>query len=79
MRSEGLPTPLASFIYFSLSLSLRKKDYEEQIQKLSQQLEEVRGRLQAAEKQSTQPSPLLLQLREDLKRVKVGGVVFLVN
>ena len=58
-----------------LPSTLRSKEYEEHILALSEELAEVKGRLHTAEKQSTKPSPMLLQLQEDLKRVKVCEII----
>ncbi|XP_019855465.1 PREDICTED: GRIP and coiled-coil domain-containing protein 1-like [Amphimedon queenslandica] len=49
----------------------RTKEYQEKIQSLSEELEDVRGRLLESEKQAAQPQPLLIRLQEDIKAMKV--------
>lgn len=51
--------------------SHRTREYEERVHALSSELEDVRHRLQAAERQAVEPSPLLLQLQSDMTKMKV--------
>ncbi|CAN8000110.1 unnamed protein product, partial [Ixodes hexagonus] len=46
------------------------KEYEVKVERLTQELEEVRKRLLASEEKLRQPSPLLLQLQQELVQVK---------
>lgn len=46
------------------------KEYEAKVEKLTQELEEVRKRLLASEEKLRQPSPLLLKLQQELVEVK---------
>lgn len=46
------------------------KEYEVKVERLTQELEEVRRRLLASEEKLRQPSPLLLQLQRELVQVK---------
>ena len=63
--SSSLPLPLP------LVHSHRTREYEERVHALSCELEDVRHRLQAAERQAMEPSPLLLQLQSDMSKMKV--------
>ncbi|XP_075556228.1 GRIP and coiled-coil domain containing 88 kDa isoform X1 [Dermacentor variabilis] len=46
------------------------KEYETKVEKLTQELDEVRKRLLASEEKLRQPSPLLLKLQQELVEVK---------
>lgn len=46
------------------------KEYEAKVEKLTQELDEVRKRLLASEEKLRQPSPLLLKLQQELVEVK---------
>lgn len=46
------------------------KEYETKVEKLTQELDEVRKRLLASEEKLKQPSPLLLKLQQELVEVK---------
>ena len=60
-------------MYVSLCFTChRTKEYEEKVQSLSKELENVGLRLEASEKQSREPPPLLLRLQEDMKAMKVN-------
>ena len=74
------PSSLSFLIPSSSSLSLsrfplvhshRTREYEERVHALSCELEDVCHRLQAAERQAMEPSPLLLQLQSDMSKMKV--------
>ena len=61
------------YMYVSLCFTChRTKEYEEKVQSLSKELENVGLRLEASEKQSREPPPLLLRLQEDMKAMKVN-------
>ena len=65
-------TTVTTFSSSSFSSSvLRSEEYKQQVKQLSEELANVKAHLHAAEKQSSQPSPLLIQLQDDLRRVKV--------
>ena len=49
----------------------KTREYEEKLHSLSGELEDVRTRLQAAEKQADEPPPLLLQLQSEMAKMKV--------
>ena len=69
----SLPPPPLSLSPFPLIHSHRTREYEERVHALSCELEDVRHRLQAAERQAMEPSPLLLQLQSDMSKMKVGS------
>ena len=49
----------------------RTREYEDKLHNLSGELEDVRSRLQVAEKQAGKPQPLLLQLQSEIAKMKV--------
>uniref|UniRef100_A0A1X7U9C6 GRIP domain-containing protein n=2 Tax=Amphimedon queenslandica TaxID=400682 RepID=A0A1X7U9C6_AMPQE len=72
-RSDKLENKLkdANIQIQTLHRQDRTKEYQEKIQSLSEELEDVRGRLLESEKQAAQPQPLLIRLQEDIKAMKV--------
>ena len=53
-----------------LSLT-RTREYQEKVQAMSVELEQVRSRLQVTERQASEPPPLLLKLQEEMAEMKV--------
>ena len=51
-----------------------KDFYEKQVNNLGNEIGVLRQRLHASEKKSDQPSPLLLQLQEEMAAMKVGNL-----
>ena len=57
----------------------RTKEYQEEIQSLSKELDDIRGRLIESEKQAAEPQPLLIRLQEDIKAMKVRKTVLFIK
>ena len=47
-------------------------DYKSRVEQLENELQDVASRLEVAEAEASMPSPLLLQLQEEMDAMKVG-------
>ena len=53
--------------------SRQNEDYKRRVRQLEEELNGVRARLQIAEQEANAPSPLLLQLQEEMEKMKVSA------